>query len=334
MTGYAPGTVADRLGIANPGIPEAINCPWCQRLAARPREGTKKAQVVIDDQAGDLGLPMEPPDGIEPSTYALRVGSGLLVHRLVLMPGAAFGSAIVRSCSPVWLLAWLLGGPVAPQSGGEIGPRGSADFARGRDNRRMTESDVELLPGERLLWEGRPLRHRLFRAPDALLIPFSLLWFGFVVFWEASVLTERTVGDRPPVFFVLWGVPFVLVGLYLVVGRFVVRAVASRRTRYVLTDLRILVIGGMSGNRTTSAYLRSLPPPVVAEQPDRSGNLAFGAFPGILDPFTHRNGLRGWASEPSSDPALWHIPEVRRVRDLIAGVQTERDRPTFHGHQG
>lgn len=52
-------------------------------------------------------------------------------------------------------------------------------------------------------------------------------------------------------------------GLYLVVGRFVVRAIVSRRTRYVVTDRRVLVIGGMSGTRTTSAYLRSLPPPIV-----------------------------------------------------------------------
>ncbi|PWU58343.1 hypothetical protein DLE60_22275 [Micromonospora globispora] len=191
----------------------------------------------------------------------------------------------------------------------------------------MTEADVDLLPGERILWQDRPRRHSLFRAPDALLIPFSILWFGFAVFWEASVLAARTVGDRPPpVFVVLWGLPFVLIGLYLVVGRFVVRAIASRRTRYVLTDLRILVIGGLSGKRTTSSYLRSLPPPVVTEQPDRSGSLAFGAFPGVLDAFNRRNGLRGWASEPSNTPVLWHISDVRRVRDLVAAAQTERDR--------
>ncbi|MEU4715247.1 hypothetical protein AB0F73_16515 [Micromonospora purpureochromogenes] len=222
--------------------------------------------------------------------------------------------------------------PPAPNLSGD---GKSPDFAGDRDNRRMIESDVELLPGERLLWEGRPLRHRLFRAPDALLIPVSLLFFGFAVVWEASVLATRTAeGEPPPVFFALWGIPFVLAGLYLVVGRFVVRAIASRRTRYVLTDLRIVIIGGLSGNRTTSAYLRSLPPPVMAEQPDRSGSLAFGAFPGVLDGFYHRNGLRGWASEPSSNPVLWHIPEVHRVRDLIAGAQTEQGRPTLHGHKG
>jgi hypothetical protein len=37
---------------------------------------------------------------------------------------------------------------------------------------------------------------------------------------------------------VVWGVPFVLIGPYMVLGRFLVRAIASRHTRYVLTDRR------------------------------------------------------------------------------------------------
>ena len=37
-------------------------------------------------QAVDLGFFTEPPDGIEPSTYALRVCGPALVHPLVLVP--------------------------------------------------------------------------------------------------------------------------------------------------------------------------------------------------------------------------------------------------------
>lgn len=191
----------------------------------------------------------------------------------------------------------------------------------------MNTTGVDLLPAERMLWEGRSLRHRLFRRPDALLVPFSILWCGFAVFWEASALLEGPNGEPAPIFIRLWGVPFVLVGLYLVFGRFVVRAIVTRRTRYVLTDRRLLVIGGLSGTRTTTAYLNALPPPVITEKPDdNSGSLAFGEFPGISDTFRTRNGLRAWASEPSATPVLWDIPEVRRVRDLVAAGQANDPR--------
>ncbi|GAA4608085.1 hypothetical protein BJY16_006661 [Actinoplanes octamycinicus] len=180
--------------------------------------------------------------------------------------------------------------------------------------------ETDLLPGERVLWQGRPQRHRLFRRTDLTLVPFSLLWCGFAIFWETSVILSGG-----PTLLKLWGIPFVLIGLYLVAGRFVVRAVASRRTRYTITTNRVLVHGGWSGTRLTTAYLKSLPPPVVTERPDGSGDLAFGALPGPTDVFTtthRRNGWRAWSTEPSTTPVLWDIPDVRLVRDFAAHAQS------------
>lgn len=184
--------------------------------------------------------------------------------------------------------------------------------------------DTSRLPGERILWEGRPLRHRALRRTDAVLVPFSLLWCGFAVFWESGVLSSGA-----PLFFALWGVPFVLVGLYLVAGRFVVRVVSSRHTRYTITDRRILVHSGWSGGRLRTQYLNSLPPPVIAEESDGSGSLAFGEFPGMTDAFTggRRQSWRAWSSEPSLTPVLWDVPDIRRVRDLVALAQTQPGSP-------
>jgi len=68
-----------------------------------------KVQVKIRDHNPDLGLRVEPPVGIEPTTYALRVRSGSLVVVVLVLVGRPWTSVVVRRCSPAWLLGWLLG---------------------------------------------------------------------------------------------------------------------------------------------------------------------------------------------------------------------------------
>ena len=69
---------------------------------------------------------------------------------------------------------------------------------------------------------------------DGYLIPFSLFFFGFAVFWLTSVARQGAPG-----FFYLWGVPFVAIGLYMLVGRFFFDAWLRRDLRYAVTDRRI-----------------------------------------------------------------------------------------------
>ena len=85
---------------------------------------------------------------------------------------------------------------------------------------QTTAFQGRLLKGEKIIWWGQPAQGLLFTSRDWLLVPFSFMFAGFSVFWEASVLA----GTNSPTFMKLWGVPFLLIGLYLVVGRFLVDA--------------------------------------------------------------------------------------------------------------
>src|SRR5689334_10419235 len=80
-----------------------------------------------------------------------------------------------------------------------------------------------LLTGERLLWSGQPKQGIALSTRDTFLIPVSLIWGGFAIIWNAMVWLgpfDTNSAGEPDWFFKLWGLPFLVIGLYLIAGRF------------------------------------------------------------------------------------------------------------------
>jgi hypothetical protein len=154
-----------------------------------------------------------------------------------------------------------------------------------------------LLAGERVLWTGRPDPNRLFSANDIFLIPFSLMWGGFALFWEASVVgIGISSGHAAPSFFLVWGIPFVLIGQYFIWGRFIYKRWDRKRTAYAVTNQRLLAL---KGNSLQSMFLTQLPTINQTVRSDGSGTLDFGGLPfgyafwanSGMDWFNRRGGL-------------------------------------------
>ena len=191
---------------------------------------------------------------------------------------------------------------------------------RGRNNlpspSREDRFDLQgyLAPGEKLLWSGQPETGLKLRASDTFVIPFSLMWAGFAFFWEYSVLSTNA-----PLFFRLWGVPFVLVGLYMVVGRFFVDAWVRARTVYGVTSQRILILPGDTRS-LTSLSLRTLPEVTVTERPDGSGTISFGGLP-----YLATSSPRGFRYPSSTCRAFEFIFEVRTVSSIIQAAQQKAE---------
>jgi hypothetical protein len=172
----------------------------------------------------------------------------------------------------------------------------------------------ELGSGEKLLWSGQPKQGFMLRSTDAAMIPFSLLWCGFAVFWEAMVIRIPV-----PWFFKLWGIPFIAVGLYMVVGRFAVDVFKRQKTAYGVTNERIIIISGLLLEAVESLNVRTLPAISLSESGDGTGTITLGQSPTFFSQFNT------WqrSSRYNPPPALERIEQSRHVYNLILQGQRQ-----------
>jgi hypothetical protein len=160
-----------------------------------------------------------------------------------------------------------------------------------------------LLDGETIVWSGRPGQGVRLTSRDGLLIPFSLIWGGFAIFWELTVMQHPA-----PFFFRLFGVPFVLIGLYFIFGRFLVDSWIRSKTTYAVTNRRILIARSEPFGKLVSLNLNRLPDVELQEGPTGRGTLRFG-------PATPVWGYRGWGGFAAWTPALDPTPQFIAIDD-------------------
>ena len=102
----------------------------------------------------------------------------------------------------------------------------------GRDLR--AELTPYLHPDEELLWVGQPYATRKFR-PNPLMVIFMIFWFGFAVFWT---VTAAAAGG----FFALFGIPFMLIGGFMLYTLLIGQKKRLQKTVYAVTSRRAIIL--------------------------------------------------------------------------------------------
>jgi hypothetical protein len=178
------------------------------------------------------------------------------------------------------------------------------------DNTAQAALVRELRTGEHLLWSGMPRQGLLFRSGDVIAVPFSLLWGGFAFFWEYNVVTNT----KAPAFFVLFGAAFVLIGIYLIAGRFFVDSFQRSRTYYGVTDQRALIVSGRWAREVKAISLPNLNEISLTERSDGSGDIVFGSMNPM---YAMWRGTPWPGTGKKMVPTFEFIDNVRQVYDLI-----------------
>ena len=131
---------------------------------------------------------------------------------------------------------------------------------------------------------------------------------------EQAVGSPGRMSRRLPPWAVVWGVPFVLVGIYLIFGRFLLDAWVRGGTRYAVTNRRVLISRGRPYQTLIAVGLERLPEASISEGSGGRGTIRFGQASPV---FGRATGFSAWTPSLDPVPQFIGIEDANAVFDLI-----------------
>lgn len=178
-------------------------------------------------------------------------------------------------------------------------------------NFMVEQFQEDLFKDERVLWTGQPETSVHLTRADVFLIPFSLLWGGFALFWEISVIAWGA-----PLIFPFVGGLFVLMGLYMIFGRFIYKYWKKKKTYYAVTNKRILILTKLWGRNFQTTYINSIPAINKSIRSDGIGTIKFGN-PSFMASMYENTGMVFFGPPGIKDvPTFYDIKDANRVYEM------------------
>jgi hypothetical protein len=175
------------------------------------------------------------------------------------------------------------------------------------------ELQDELIENEKLVWTGRPSNVLAFKTKDLLLIPFSLIWFVMMI---GIAIAGRANIQLLPALLVC--IPFLVMGLYAVAGRFIFDSKRRANTNYGITDNRVIIRSGIISKTTNSFNIKTMQDITITEKSKGRGTIMFGRNNFRLEMM---HGMALIANKET--PCFEQIGDVKSVYSLIIKMQID-----------
>ncbi|TVR77131.1 MAG: hypothetical protein EA412_12055 [Chitinophagaceae bacterium] len=122
---------------------------------------------------------------------------------------------------------------------------------------------------EKEIWSGSPKKGFFFQKSDIYPLFFGICWLTFSFYWSSLAKEESPE-------MAMAAIPLIIIGFYLVFGRFILDIITRANTTYLITDSRFIVQSGFPFKSVRSYDLMSLNNIHFIETSDGSGNILFG----------------------------------------------------------
>jgi hypothetical protein len=176
---------------------------------------------------------------------------------------------------------------------------------------------MDLGPSERIIWQGQPAQGLRFSPQDVFAVPFAVFWLLMVLAIFGLILSGGPTQVDPFAYVIL---PiFIMVGIYMLIGRFIVDRAARRRINYYLTNQRALIETGLFRLALSSISLAALPEMKFRAGRKGRGTIQFGSPPALFGMIPS-----SWPGARQFLPPMFEdVEDGQRIFQLALSAQRE-----------